>query len=184
MTDSSRLDEKNFGSFKSELITGLCTNASARSTHSSTTILTTKRAIALFKYIFAHLLRLAYIKEVQMGCRKCVTGNGDHCCREKIEDGKRKNKLFYFCLNAIDKNSLGYIFDQCVTQSGLHLAPLCLCVLHYKCLTIWRPLMRRQFLSGKAPNGISTSMYQVFLAVVQEWERKEESVARRSCTSC
>ncbi|GAU89302.1 hypothetical protein RvY_01868 [Ramazzottius varieornatus] len=100
MTDSSNLAEKNFGSFKSELITGLCSNASARSIHSCTTILTTKRAVALFKYIFAYLIRHAYIREVKMGCQKCVTGTEsiavDKRLRMRFQQYMRQKDIEHF----------------------------------------------------------------------------------------
>ena len=178
------LAEQNFGSFKTELVTGLCTNSSARSIHSNDTVLTTKRAVSLFKFIYAYLIRHAYIKGMQLGCQKCVTGNGEHSCRELIQDESTKRKHFYFYLHAIDKNSLIHLFTQCVAKSGMHLTPLCLCVLHYKCLTIWRPLMRKQFLSGKAPNGISKLMCQIFFSVAQEWEMRETHVQKLTCISC
>lgn len=178
------LSEQNHGSFKSELITGLCSKSSARSIHSATTVLTTKRAISLFKYVFAYLIRSVYIKGIQRGCQMCVTRNGQHNCEDQIQNHEKMKEQFYFCLHAIDKSSLAQIFYQCVERSNLQLTPVCLCVLHYKCLTIWRPLMRKQFLSGKVPNGISKSMCNIFLSVVQEWETEKVRAVKQSCTSC
>lgn len=182
------LCERNHGGFKAELVAGLCSNSSVRQPHSTHTRQTTKRAIALFKYIFGYLLRQAFVSHVKSSCQRCVipTSHSEHSCLRRMQDQDLMQAQFYFHLHTIDKSSLVYLFNKCLEQEDLQLVPVCLCVLHYKCLTIWRPLMRKQFLSLKLPSGIGKRVIDAFFAVAQEWENGKRPIhaLKQTCSNC
>jgi len=167
------LSEGNSGRHKTELVSGLCSNKTSKLPPCKPT--KHKKVIAAFKYIMNYLLNREYLSSLRVACQSCNTdSSGLHSCILFINDTKRKNDALYYLLNTIDKKALKNIFGD-VERSyvGLDDSSTCSCILYYKCLTVWRPTMRKLFLSDFIPRGLDSDLMSIIQDSIQTWENRQ-----------
>jgi len=167
----SHLNESNSGRHKNEHVLGLCQRVSARLIPNRA--LHQKHCVAAFKYLFNYLVNRRYVSDIQMSCPACnKIPQNEHTCLPKLVDKELKLSRHYALLNTIDKRSLHGLFHLvCRLYGGEEEATLCSCILFFKCLTIWRHTMRRQFIDHSIPRGISRRLMQAIKCVIESWEK-------------
>ena len=177
----SSLSERNHGKLKNELVLGLCQSVSPRVVHDGTR--NVKHCIAAFKYLFNLLVNKAFVNSVRSGCPACCkVENASHLCESRVTNPDYKRSLFYSMLNGVSKGAIRELFMAvCMEYCGSP-PSVCCCVLHYKCLTIWRTMMRRQFIEGTTPRGINRRLMEIIRQKVETWERM--NVNRSSFALC
>ena len=167
----SHLHENNLGRHKNELVRGLCCALSSRI--STSNCIVEKRCVAAFKYLCNYLVINVFLSSMKQSCPACNTVPlSHHNCKTKLEDREVKSEAFYRLLNTIDKKVLLSLFDKVITDYSTDQVRICPCILYYKCLTIWRSTMRKQFLNGEVPRGIDKRLMRIIQTRIQEWEKK------------
>lgn len=164
----SSLHDNNDGRLKHELVTGLCGSVNFKLGQVVEPILI-KRCAAAFKYLFAYLINFEYVSGLRVSCKACHGFVDGHSCHDSNEENKAVQ--FYRLMNTVNKKVLRELFNQVTTEYLGNSSRVCSCILFYKCLTIWRPLMRKQFLSNSIPKGIDRKLFHILQKVIQEWER-------------
>ncbi len=166
----SHLVESNSGRHKNELVLGLCQRVSPRLIPNRA--LHQKHCVAAFKYLFNYLVNRRYVSDVQMACPACnKVPNMAHACLAKFNDKDLKLARHYALLNTVDKRCLHGLFHLvCQLYGDGEEVTLCTCILFFKCLTIWRHTMRRQFVEHSVPRGISCRLMQSIKQVIESWE--------------
>ncbi len=156
------LTEKNAGKHKTELLFGLCSTESARLIPHHNVVY--KRLVSAFKYLCAHILNLAFIASVRQACPACNDIHGSfHNCVDKIKDRDLKSGRFYYLLQTLDRELLKTLFACVCREYCGDSTHICSCILFYKCKTIWRPLIRKQFLDDFVPRGLDNKLMNIIL---------------------
>jgi len=156
------LIERNAGKHKTELLFGLCSTESARLIPHRTVVY--KRLASAFKYLCAHILNLSFIASVRQSCPACNDVSGSvHKCVDKIKDKNLKSDKFYFLLQTLDRTLLKTLFTSVCRDYSGEATHICSCILFYKCKTIWRPLIRKQFLDDFVPRGLDDKLMNIIL---------------------
>ena len=166
------LSPKNNGKLKVELISGLCSDYSARLSVVESDKLSYKRSAAAFKYLFAYFVNRAYVAHLGMSCAGCYGVESAHSCKQDLKNSAKRSECFYILLNTVDKGALKKLFDEVFTLYCGQERKICTCILYYKCLTIWRPLMKRQFIEKAIPKGLDSRLVRIIGEVVQKWENQ------------
>jgi hypothetical protein len=166
------LHENNNGKLKVELISGLCSKYSARLSVVDSDMVLYKRSAAAFKYLFAYFVNRAYISHLSLSCRGCYNVDNQHTCKQDLENVEKRSQNFYTLLNTVDKVSLKNLFDEVFYAYCGQENKICTCILFYKCLTIWRPLMRKQFIHKAIPKGLDSRLMSIIGSVLQKWENQ------------
>ncbi len=166
----SHLHEQNLGRHKNELVRGLCCSLSSRISTSNSVV--EKRCVAAFKYLCNYLVINVFVSSLKQSCPACNNVPlAQHNCKDKLEDRDVKSAAFYRLLNTIDKKVLLSLFDKVIADYCTEQVKICPCILYYKCLTIWRSTMRRQFLNGEIPRGIDKRLMRIVQNRIEEWEK-------------
>lgn len=141
---------RNDGKLKREMRIGLCENVNVKLGQVVEPIVI-RRCTAVFKYLFGYLINHEYVASLRIVRKGCQRISTDHSCGS-LTEGK-KSKAFYMLMNSVNRKVLEGLFERVLYEYLGDKSRVCSCVLYYKCLTIWRPLMKKQFLQEIIPRG-------------------------------
>lgn len=150
------------GKLKHDLITGLCDEVNFKLGEVVEPLLI-KRCTAALKYLLGYLLDIEYAAVLRISCMACYKLKTEHSCLNT----ETKSRKFYRLMITVTKVVLKKLSDQVTKEYKLRKNILAThfwgmpCVLFYKCLTIWKPLMKKQFLNRAIPKGIDRSLFQI-----------------------
>lgn len=162
------LHADNDGILKHELLIGLCGNGNVKLGQVVEPILI-KRCAAVFQYLFGYLIKYEYAANLRIVCKGCHRISIDRSCGSSTKG--KKSEAFYMLMNTANSKVLKGLSEKALYEYLGDKSRVCSCVLHYKCLTIWRPLMRKQCLQDVVPRGTDCDLISILDKVIQEWEK-------------